>query len=693
MKRIFTFIAAGFICSLGYGQTQQKIHKSDGSKLELPLLGIDSINFSISQPPSMHIHRGGNITESVLLKDIDSVTYTGTDWGQPMLIPLAGQISDENGQPVPGAVIRVGSLTEISDTNGVFYFPAALVLERLGYVTASKTSFFPGSRTFLPKQGTNKVEIRLLRKNMAGTIQAASGGTVQAEGVNITFPANGFVKNGAAYNGNVQVSVNYIDPESSRFDSEMPGNLLGMIGGISRGLISYGMVAVEISDNNGDKVELASGKTAEIRFPLSDSLQSDAPDEIDLWYFDEESGLWQQEGTATRQGNEYLAHVSHFSFWNCDIPFPYVELKGTITDTEGNAVSGAKVSLFSPTQGGATDYTSSSGDFGGFVPANEVLTMKVSIPCDTTGVYEEVFSQEVGPFSQSTSLPPTSATLSNLTSISGTIKGCQNSSVNSGYIVASGSAYFADSSGGFSFLSCSNETQTLKAFTSQPWAAGISKDVSVTGSKVNAGEFLVCSQPGGNVSDIDGNQYATVTIGTQEWMAENLKTTKFADGSAIPNVAGSSAWTQLYTPAWCNYENNAGYNATYGKLYNWYAVADPRNVCPAGWHVPTDAEWTVLTDYLGGQGVAGGKMKSVSGWLLPNTAATNESGFSGLPGSIRSGINGVFNGTVGSYGYWWSSSETGTVYAWFRRLDYDSGGAYRIYGSMRNGSSVRCLRD
>jgi uncharacterized protein (TIGR02145 family) len=540
---------------------------------------------------------------------------------------------------------------------------------------------------------------------MAGTIQAASGGTVQAEGVNITFPANGFVKNGAAYNGNVQVSVNYIDPESSRFDSEMPGNLLGMIGGMSRGLISYGMVAVELSDSNGDKVELASGKTAEIRFPLSDSLQSDAPDEIDLWYFGEESGLWQQEGTATRQGNEYLAHVSHFSFWNCDIPFPYTELKGTITDTEGNAVSGAKVTLFSPSRGSATDYTSSSGGFGGFVPSGEILTMKVSISCGNAGLYQEIYTQQVGPFSQKTTLTPLATSSPDISLISGTIKGCQNSSVNSGYIVASGNVFFADSSGGFSFLSCTNESHTLKAFTSQPWAAGISKDVSVTGSKVDAGEFLVCSQQGGTVSDIDGNQYATVIIGTQEWMAENLKTAKFADGSVIPNITDYSAWAQLSTPAWCNYENNAGNDAIYGRLYNWYTVADPRNVCPAGWHVPSDEEWKTLemqlgmssaeanqTGWRGGSANVGGKLKRTSGWSTPNTGATNESGFTGLPGGYRDNSNGAFS-TVGNYGNWWSSSERDTSNAWNRHLYYYVSKANRNSYNKQSGFSVRCLRD
>ena len=696
MKHIFTFIAAGFICSLSYGQTEQKIHKNDGSILQLPLSGIDSINFSVSPPASLHIHQTGNVTESILLNDIDSVTYAGTDWGQPMLIPLAGQVSDEDGQPVPGAVIRVGSLTVTSDTNGVFYLSTAPVLERLGYVTVSKTGFFPGSRTFLPTEGTNRVEIRLLRKNTAGTFQAASGGTVQAEGVSITFTGGGFTKNGTTFNGQVHVTLNYINPESDHFDSEMPGNLLGFINGNSRYLISYGMFAAELADNAGNKVELAPGATAQVRFPLSSTLQADAPAEIDLWYFDEETSLWQHEGIATRQGNEYAAAVSHFSFWNCDIPFPYIEWNGTVTDGEGNAVSGAKVTLTrnSLTRASASDFTSSSGHFGGYVPSGEVLNLKVSLSCDTIGMYEEVYRGEVGPFSQKTTLSPVHIE-THFTMISGTIKGCQNSAAKNGYIVSMRNVYFADTSGDFSFFSCANGNLTLQAFTSQPWGAGTSKSINSTGSSQDVGDMMVCGNAGGTVSDIDGNLYPTVIIGTQEWMQENLKTTKFSDGSLIPNVTDSITWSQVSTPAWCNYFNNAANDVKYGKLYNWYTAADPRNVCPAGWHVPTDVEWTTLTDFLGGSSVAGGKMKTTTGWSDYqglNGNGTNESGFSALPGGIRYPGVAYFS-TIDKSGNYWSSSIENPYTAWFRHLDNRNQDALRTYNNRRTGVSVRCLRD
>jgi uncharacterized protein (TIGR02145 family) len=207
------------------------------------------------------------------------------------------------------------------------------------------------------------------------------------------------------------------------------------------------------------------------------------------------------------------------------------------------------------------------------------------------------------------------------------------------------------------------------------------------------------------VTDIDGNIYKTVTIGTQVWMAENLKTTHYADGTAIPLVTFSNNWDTLdYTDkAYCWYDDDSVTNAnTYGALYTWSAAMNGatssssspsgiQGVCPTGWHLPSDDEWTTLTDYLGGTDVAGGKLKDTTHWQSPNFGATNESGFTALPGSYRS-YDGYFN-YIGYYGYWWSAAEGNTATAWSRALTYDYSTVYRFEYDKPSGFSVRCLMD
>jgi uncharacterized protein (TIGR02145 family) len=195
------------------------------------------------------------------------------------------------------------------------------------------------------------------------------------------------------------------------------------------------------------------------------------------------------------------------------------------------------------------------------------------------------------------------------------------------------------------------------------------------------------------VTDIDGNVYQTVTIGTQVWMKENLKVTHYRNGDEIPNVTVNAAWAALTTGAYCEYNNDVNNVATYGRLYNWYAAADSRNIAPTGWHVPTDAEWQTLVDYLGFGTIAGGKMKEAgtTHWTIPNTGATNESGFTALPGGYR-----ISNGTYGSMSTntaYWSSTESNSLFAWYRRLDYSNTGIYRYDNNKVYGFSVRCVKD
>ncbi len=185
----------------------------------------------------------------------------------------------------------------------------------------------------------------------------------------------------------------------------------------------------------------------------------------------------------------------------------------------------------------------------------------------------------------------------------------------------------------------------------------------------------------------------TIQIGTQKWMSKNLDVAFYRNGDPIPQVTDSTAWPGLTTGAWCYNNNDPIQGNKYGKLYNWYAVNDPRGLAPQGWHIPSDAEWTTLETTLGGSSVAGGKMKEPGtlNWTTPNTGADNSSGFAGLPGGDRNSV-GEF-GYVGFAGNWWSSTESSSTFAWNRSLDFNVGTLLRLSNFKQNGFSVRCLRD
>ncbi len=196
--------------------------------------------------------------------------------------------------------------------------------------------------------------------------------------------------------------------------------------------------------------------------------------------------------------------------------------------------------------------------------------------------------------------------------------------------------------------------------------------------------------------DVDGNFYTTVQIGTQVWMKQNLKTTKLRDGTSIPTNFTDAAWIALTTTAYSEVNNDVANTVPYGKLYNWYAVSDPAGLCPVGWHVPSDAEYITLTDFLGGDTIAGGKMKEVglTHWISPNTDATNSSEFTGVGSGRRSSYDGKYS-YVGYLGYLWTTSANPSSPGFFTARYLDNGGkGLGVYPWGKSaGIAVRCLRD
>lgn len=208
--------------------------------------------------------------------------------------------------------------------------------------------------------------------------------------------------------------------------------------------------------------------------------------------------------------------------------------------------------------------------------------------------------------------------------------------------------------------------------------------------------FMFSDMSLSQVSDIDNNTYKTVKLGNQVWMAENLTTQHYRNGDIIPQVQNSEEWINLTIGAWCYYYNKTEHGVVYGKLYNWYAVTDPRGLAPEGWHIPDKPEWQTLEGFLD-HDVAGKKMKSITGWEEDAEVSTNESEFNGLPGGYRSGwkkanIKGEFF-NMGKNGDWWTTTAIDDEILWDANLDAYSNqlGFWKMYKTA--GLAVRCIKD
>jgi uncharacterized protein (TIGR02145 family) len=254
-----------------------------------------------------------------------------------------------------------------------------------------------------------------------------------------------------------------------------------------------------------------------------------------------------------------------------------------------------------------------------------------------------------------------------------------------------GTGQFASSLTGLSI----GETYFLRAYAINSVGIEYGSEESftthVTGVKFNS------SLTYGTVTDAEGNNYKTIRIESQVWMAENLKSTKLNDGTAIPLVTGGPEWTNLVTPAYCWFDNNDTlYENIYGACYNWFVVSTGK-ICPAGWHIPSDSEWQTMINFLGGNNSAGSKIKEsgTNNWVRTNNDATNESGFTALPSGQRSSLDGTFTGK-GIYGGWWSATELFSSpfsAAWCRWIHADTTVVAHNEIFKKDGFSIRCLKD
>lgn len=347
---------------------------------------------------------------------------------------INGIVVDENNRPVADATVKSGTNTTTTDRYGVFRFRNINLSKANGAVKVEKAGYFTGYRTFVSVAGRiNNVRIKMLPKANSGSFAASAGGTVTISGgAKLVLPVSAVTDaGGTAYSGTVNVAMTWIDPSSADLPYTVMGDLRGITtAGAERGLSTYGMIGVELTGASGQSLKIASGKTAELTFPVPASLQGSAPATIDLWHFDEATARWKQEGTATKSGNNYVAQVSHFSFWNCDAPFPLIDLCMSFKDGNGQPLINAQVRI-KRTVTGTYGYgrTDSTGNLCGKVPKNEALVLEVLDLCNNV-----VYSQNIGPFSSNTTLPVVTVAIpaANSLVITGTVTNCAAANVTNG---------------------------------------------------------------------------------------------------------------------------------------------------------------------------------------------------------------------------------------------------------------------
>jgi hypothetical protein len=415
---------------------------------------------------------------------------------------VSGRVVDDKNIPVNGAVIKAGSSSTTTDVNGNFSLSNANLDKRAGFVKVDKDGFFQGSRTFNVNAGaTTYVTIQLIKKTVAGTVNSVAGGNVTVpSGGSIGFTDNSFVNTAtnAMYSGTVSVNAFFINPTASNINEIMPGALRAISGNQLIGLKSFGMMAVELTGASGEKLQLASGKQATITFPIPSGLLTQAPATIALWSFNDTTGLWKQEGAATKEGNNYIAKVGHFSFWNCDDPFQIVDFKAALRDKTGNPIPNAQVVLKMGDGANETadGYTDNNGQIGGPVPINKSLKMTVYNSCGTV-----IHTQDIGPFAGNTDIGiiTINTTVPVAVTITGTVVNCTGNLVINGQVNISLNnknyrTLLKNGSFSMSIERCDNAAVTakLQAFDFDAAQQGTETSLSVTTGTANAGQLSAC---------------------------------------------------------------------------------------------------------------------------------------------------------------------------------------------------------
>lgn len=459
-----------------------------------------------------------------------------------------GFVTNEKDEPFAGVAIVAGDKTATTDENGYFEITDASVVKDYGVVSAEASGYFKGIRTWVSENDKKQfVRIKLLPKTVAGTFKSADGGEVKlSNGLKLTFPADAIVDKAskAAYSGNVSVALQWLNPVGETFTSEMPGDLRAINSeGYVRSLISFGMVAAELRGDGGQELQIAEGKAVAVRAPIESEQRSEAPEIMPLWFFNEDKGLWEEEGEAKKEGNEYVGKFSHFSTWNLDVPYRSIRVTARFVDENNNPIVGHRVYFTSSTLIYGSSYTDANGYLSTYVTSRgSSATMVLSAECT---VYSSSVSMTQGNQDLGTIKIAGINLTSSVTNLSGTVVNCNGDPVTNGHVIYTlGRSRYAININNGSYASpiyfCANVNNLeLRAYDYSAAKNGATTvNLSTTETNTVAAPITACDgvdEGDGYISfQLEGKEYKIIakanSTRTYFWFYDNTTIMSFGEG-------------------------------------------------------------------------------------------------------------------------------------------------------------------
>jgi len=464
---------------------------------------------------------------------------------------VTGTVVDENDEPIANALVTIDPNSFTTDDNGYFHFKNVTLNSKGSLIKVEKQGYFYSAKLVNAELNSeNFTKVKLIEKIQVGNISSTIGGTVSTDdGATISFSDNSIsYQNGGDYSGIVDVYATWLDPTDRSLVERMPGDLRAFdTEGDQVQLATYGMLGIELQSQSGEELNIKNGETASLEFPIPDELLANAPSTIPLWHFDEATGYWIEEGQAELIGNKYIGTVSHFSFWNCDVPIDYVFIEGDVINESGGIQNLlVEISLASNAMSGY-DYTNQNGVYSGFIPADEQLILSIYDYCNNL-----LYSENIGPFDTDVILP-TIVLDNNQYYITGSLI-CNGATIDNGYVsISSGSlqtVLSTNSTGNFSgnISLCAVNEISVQAYDVNNATQSEIQIIDISGTnQLDLGQIVVCDEAEEYILiNLDGIDYGFFEPHFESSTETNIGAT---EGDAQITIRYVGVDTGMYTPS------------------------------------------------------------------------------------------------------------------------------------------------